>query len=71
MRRARGTRSVLARPRNLPRRPKKILSYIFACIATSANVRDANDFVRAKNHVKEISAGRETTLLTCFVVLTG
>ena len=50
---------------------KKILWYIFACIATSANVRDANDSVRAKNHAKEISAGRETTLLTCFVVLTG
>ena len=50
---------------------KKILWYIFACIATSANVRDANDFERAKNHVKEISAGRETTLLTCSVVLTG
>ena len=70
LRRARGTRSALVRPRNLPRRAKKFLSYILACIATSANVRDANDFVRAKNHGKEISAGRETTLLTCFVVLT-
>ena len=57
---ARGTRSALARLRNFPFRPKKILSHRLACIATSANVSDANDFAHVKNQAKEMSAcGRE------------
>ena len=54
--RARGTRSALARLRNFPFRPNKILSHRLACIATSANDSDANDFAHVKNQAKEISA---------------
>ena len=69
-----GNKECTRATRNFPLRPKKTLSHRLAYIATSAHVSDANDFaqfVRTKNHAKEISAGRERTLLTCFVVLTG
>ena len=42
-----------------------ILSHRLACIATSANVNDANDIAHVKNQAKEISARWQgTTLIT-------